>query len=161
MRIVVMGVAGSGKTTVGEALAARLGADFLDADDAHPPANIAKMAAGEPLTDDDRWPWLARLLEALRSSANVVVTCSALKRRYRDLLRQADGVRFAFLDLDAETARQRAARRQHHFMAANMVPSQYDALERPGPDETDVVAVDATAPVDEVVDHVIEELRAV
>src|SRR6478752_5823950 len=116
VRIVVMGVAGSGKTTVGRDLADALGAAFLDADSVHPPANVAKMSAGEPLTDDDRWPWLARLRAELRSSESIVVACSALKRRYRDLLRHAGEVRFVFLDLDADAARDRATHREGHYM---------------------------------------------
>ena len=98
-RVVVMGVAGSGKSTVGAALAAALGVTFVEGDRLHPAANVAKMAGGEPLDDDDRWPWLARVRAALRQEGGVVVACSALARRYRDLLRQADGTRFVFLDV--------------------------------------------------------------
>lgn len=145
LRIVVMGVAGSGKTTVGTQLAAQLGARFVDGDDLHPGANVAKMSAGVPLTDADRWPWLARVRDELRDGAPVVVACSALARRYRDALRVAGGVRFAFLDLDPDAASERAAKRSDHFMGAHMVASQFATLEHPAADETDVVAVDATA----------------
>jgi len=141
-RVIVMGVAGSGKTAVGQVLSEELNAQFLDADSLHPTANIAKMSTGEPLTDADRWPWLARLRFEIRGSRDIVVACSALKRSYRDLLRHAGGVRFVFLDLDAETAHDRAGRRQDHFMGPNMIESQFDALERPGTDEPDVVTVD-------------------
>lgn len=150
VRIVVMGVAGSGKTTVGIALAERLAVAFVDADSLHPPVNVAKMAAGHPLDDTDRWPWLERVRDALRRDDGVVIACSALKRRYRDLLREAGGVRFVFLDLDPSTAHDRAEQRTGHYMGAAMVASQFDALERPT-DEPDVVIVDATAPVDRVV----------
>ena len=160
VRIVVMGVTGSGKTTVGRALAEALEAAFLDADSVHPPANVAKMSAGEPLTDDDRWPWLARLRAELRSSDSIVVACSALKRRYRDLLRHAGEVRFVFLDLDPDTARERATHREGHYMGAEMVASQFEALERPGVDETDVVTVDATGVLDAIVAGVVARLAA-
>ncbi len=151
IRIVVMGVAGSGKTTVAARLAERLGADFLDADDFHPPSNVAKMAAGEALTDEDRWPWLARLRGELRERDRVVLACSALRRSYRDVLRGADDVRFVFLDADPGTATGRAAHRGDHFMGAGMVAGQFDALERPAADETDVATLDATESVDELV----------
>ena len=142
-----MGVAGSGKTTVGVALAAVLGARFVEGDDHHPPANVAKMAAGVALTDDDRWPWLARLRDELTLDGDVVLTCSALKRRYRDLLRGAGDVRFVFLDVDATTAGDRAAHRSGHFMGPGMVAGQFEALERPASDEADVLRVDATGDV--------------
>jgi carbohydrate kinase (thermoresistant glucokinase family) len=151
--VVVMGVAGAGKTTVGVALAERFGARFLDADAAHPAGNVAKMAAGHPLSDDDRWPWLARLRAELRRG-DVVITCSALRRSYRDLLRRAVGVRFVYLALDAGTARARAAARPGHFMGPAMIDSQFAALEPPQPDETDVLTVDATASPAEVIDAI-------
>lgn len=150
-RIVVMGVAGSGKSTVGEALAGRLGARFVDGDSLHPAANVAKMAAGTPLDDDDRWPWLARVRAELRTGAPVVIACSALKRRYRDLLRHAEGVCFVYLDLTLDAAHARAAAREGHFMSAAMVESQFAALERPAAEETDVLALDASAALEAVV----------
>ena len=131
MRVVVMGVAGSGKTTVGARVADRLGARFLDADDLHPPANIDKMAAGQPLDDHDRRPWLQHVRDELRGEESIVVACSALTRRYRDVLRQAGGVQFVFLDLDAVTARQRTEHRTGHFMGTSMIVSQFEALEPP------------------------------
>lgn len=150
-RVVVMGVAGAGKTTVGRALADALGAAFVDADDLHPAANVARMAAGVPLTDDDRWPWLDRVADALATPGDVVVACSALRRAYCDRLRSVDGVRFVFLDLDAPAARARAEARTDHFMGPAMVASQFDALERPAPDEPDVVTLDATGAVGRLV----------
>lgn len=140
MRIVVMGVAGSGKTTVGVPLAERLATEFVDGDDAHPAANVAKMRAGIPLTDDDRRPWLLTLRDRLGSSS-VVVACSALKRDHRDVLREAGQVRFVFLDVDEATAAGRVAGRAGHFMKESMVRSQFDTLERPSADESDVVSV--------------------
>src|SRR5690349_12794129 len=111
-----MGVAGSGKTTVGQELARRLDAPFLDADAAHPEANVAKMAAGIALTDADRWPWLARLRQELADTDHLVITCSALARRYRDLLRRAGDVRFVHLALDRATATTRVGARVGHFL---------------------------------------------
>lgn len=153
-RIVVMGVAGAGKTSLGQALARRGGASFVDADAAHPAANVAKMAAGEPLTDDDRWPWLAALRAELRRAEPVVVTCSALRRMYRDLLRGAGGVRFVFLSLPPEQARSRLASRRGHFMGAGMAESQFATLEEPEADETDVLVLDATMSPEELLDAV-------
>lgn len=150
-----MGVAGSGKTTVGRELATRLGAPFVDADDAHPPANVAKMAAGVPLDDDDRRPWLDRLAAELGGQEALVVACSALKRSYRDHLRRVDGVRFVFLDLGPDEARDRVANRSGHFMGAEMIESQFAALQRPGPDERDVTTVDATADPASLVDRIL------
>lgn len=157
-RIVVLGVSGSGKTTVGIEVADRLGSTFLDADDYHPERNVAKMSAGVPLDDADRAPWLDRLRDVLSGRSDVVLACSALKRRYRDVLRGAGGVGFVFLDLDVETACARLAGREGHFMRADMVESQFEALERPTDDEADVVTVDAGPSVGEVVDAT---LRAV
>ncbi|HEY4333959.1 MAG TPA: gluconokinase, GntK/IdnK-type [Ilumatobacteraceae bacterium] len=161
VRVVVMGVAGSGKTTIGTALAERMTARFLDADAAHPAENIAKMAAGIPLTDADRWPWLARLRHELRGDDPIVVTCSALKRSYRDMLRGAGDVRFVLLDIDPATARDRTASREGHFMRAEMVSSQFDTFERPQPDELDVAVVDASRPVADVVGETVAALAAV
>lgn len=147
-RVVVMGVAASGKTTVGRKLAAELDHEFLDADAAHPPENVAKMSAGIPLTDVDRAPWLARLHDALAGSREIVVTCSALKRAYRDELRTAGDadtpVQFVFLDVPEAEIERRIRRRRGHFMKAEMVASQFEAFEPPGPDEDDVAVVDAS-----------------
>lgn len=153
-----MGVAGSGKTTVGELLAGRLDARFVDADAAHPPENVAKMAAGVPLTDDDRAPWLVRMRDELASGRSVVVTCSALKRRYRDVLREAGGVTFVFLDADREVVRTRVDRRRGHFMKAEMVDGQFADLERPQADELDVVVVDADRYTDDILDAIVTKL---
>ncbi len=151
-RVVVMGVAGSGKSTVARLLAQRYAARFLEGDDFHPASNVAKMAAGHPLTDDDRWPWLAALCEAMQAEQDVVVTCSALERRYRDALRVVEYLCFVYLVVSPEVAARRMAARHGHFMGQSMVASQFEALEVPGPDETDVAAVDAEQDVPSVVD---------
>jgi carbohydrate kinase (thermoresistant glucokinase family) len=159
--VVVMGVAGSGKSAVGTALAARLGIPFCDADDLHPAANVAKLAGGQALTDADRWPWLARVRAELRRGP-VVVACSALRRSYRDMLRAAPSVRFVFLDVDPATARHRAAARAGHFMSPEMVAGQFDTLEHPVPvDEPDVLVVDAREPVERIVDRTMAALPRV
>lgn len=157
--MVVMGVAGSGKTTVGEVVAERLDARFLDADSVHPDENVAKMAAGEPLTDEDRWPWLHRLADELAGADRIVVACSALKRRYRDVLRTAGDVRFVFLDVNRDTAHERTERRSGHYMGSGMVASQFEALERPDADEADVAVIDAGAGVETTVAAVMDALR--
>ncbi len=148
-----MGVTGSGKTTVAVALARRLGVPFGDADDFHSAANIAKMAAGVPLGDEDRWPWLRAIGEwlARHAATGAVASCSALKRAYRDALRErAPDVYFVHLHGDRETVRRRVASRTGHFMPASLVDSQYAALEPLEPGERGVV-LDLAAPVDELV----------
>jgi gluconokinase len=150
LRVVVMGVSGSGKSTIGVRLATAVDAEYVEADDAHPPANIEKMSAGEPLTDADRMPWLDRLSEALADRDRVVISCSALKRAYRDRLRRAGDVQFVHLAIPIEVARDRLNLRPGHFMGPSMVDSQFDALEPPMPDEADVHIIDATVTPDEV-----------
>ncbi|MEV6733472.1 MULTISPECIES: gluconokinase [unclassified Streptomyces] len=149
MIVVVLGVAGAGKSTVGRALAEGLGGAFLDGDDLHPAANIAKMAAGRSLDDADRAPWLRTLSDRIRQSSRsgrrLVVACSALKRAYRDELRgAAPGVWCLYLALDRDTARARVSRRTGHFMPPRLVDSQFEILEPLEPDEPGAT-VDATA----------------
>lgn len=161
LRLVVMGVSGSGKSTVAAGLAGRFGLPYIDGDDLHPQSNVDKMRAGHPLDDDDRWPWLDRVAAALADSpAGVVLACSALKRRYRDRLRAGTGgaVRFAFLDVDAAEIERRLKKRLHHFMPPGLLQSQFDALERPGADEADVVTVGAVGPADGAVAAIAERL---
>lgn len=144
MIVIVMGVSGSGKTTVARLLAARLGWTMLEGDALHPPANVARMSAGIPLTDADRWPWLheiAAVIDGWRARGESgVVTCSALKRAYRDILvgERAD-VRLAFLRGDRALIGGRMAARTDHFMPPAMLDSQFAALEPPGPDERPIV----------------------
>lgn len=144
-----MGVSGSGKTTLGAALAARLGCNFLDGDDYHPPENVAKMAAGTPLEDADRWPWLARLNALLREAQaadrSAVLACSALKSGYRKRL--AEGVedcRWVHLDAAPQVLRERLAARRHRYMPASLLESQLATLEAPA----GAVRIDVGEPVD-------------
>ena len=151
--VVVMGVSGSGKSTVGAALAKRLRVPFVDADTLHPQANVAKMAAGEPLNDDDRYPWLEKVGEWLAGHRDGgVVSCSALKRNYRDRLRMCcPRVEFLHLSGSPELIGGRLAARSGHFMPAALLRSQFDALEPLGADEAGAT-VDAGQGVDAVVD---------
>ncbi|HEY9153695.1 MAG TPA: gluconokinase [Opitutaceae bacterium] len=143
MVIVIMGVAGSGKTTIGQALAAQLKWPFRDADEFHPPANVAKMSAGIPLNDDDRAPWLAAIRsyidETLAAKKNAIVTCSALKEIYRKILNashdtnttSADAVRWVYLKGNATLLAERLSHRRGHFMKTGMLQSQLETLEEP------------------------------
>ena len=161
--IVVMGVSGSGKTTVGTLLAQRLGRPFADADAFHPPANVGKMRAGIPLTDEDRRPWLdamaAWIDEARRSGKGGVVACSALKRRYRDrIIGARDDVRLVHLQGTYEVIAQRMAERPHHYMPVSLLQSQFEALEPPEPDEQALV-MRVEAPAEEIVGKITASLR--
>jgi gluconokinase len=160
--VVVMGVSGAGKSTVGTLLAERLGVPFRDADDFHPPANIAKMSAGAPLSDDDRWPWLDAIGAHLarHRASGCVVTCSALKRVYRDRLRAAaPGVRFVFLHGAMDLVAARQAARKNHFMPASLVASQFATLESPGDDER-AIALDVAASPEAIAAAALKELAA-
>ena len=156
MIVVLMGVSGSGKSTVGEALAHVLHWPFLDADDFHPQANVDKMARGEPLTDDDRWPWLDRLAAELAArGGNAVLACSALKRAYRERLARAGDVRFVHLHGDRDTIAARLASRQHRYMPATLLDSQFATLEMP----VDALALDVHDPVDVQVGAIVAAFR--
>lgn len=146
-----MGVSGSGKSTIGGPLAARLGLPFLDADEFHPPANVAKMAAGTPLTDADRRPWLELLNAKLKERKSAVLACSALKESYRRAL--AEGLadcRFVHLRGGMELIRARLAERQHRYMPAALLESQFDTLEPP----RDAIEVDIGRSVADCVDEI-------
>lgn len=155
-----MGVSGSGKSTVGAALARRMRVPFVDADTLHPAANVAKMAAGHPLDDDDRSPWLDKVGEWLAAHRDGgVVSCSALKRKYRDRLRaHCPGVEFLHLSGSAELIAGRLAARTDHFMPAALLRSQLDTLEALGPDEAGMT-VDAGGDVDAIIDAVLKQRR--
>jgi gluconokinase len=158
--IVVMGVSGSGKSTVGAALAGRLRVPFEDADDLHPPANIEKMSRGEALDDHDRWPWLERIGEWLAAHADGgVMSCSALKRKYRDQLRHhCRTVEFLHLEGGRDLIERRQASRPGHFMPSSLLTSQFETLEPLAPDERGVVA-DVAGSVDEIVEGYLAQSR--
>jgi gluconokinase len=146
--VIICGVAGCGKTRLATGLSAATGWPFVEGDDLHPPANIARMAAGIPLTDDDRWPWLDRIAAQLAAwqadSRPGIISCSALRRRYRDRLRAAaPATSFVMLDITPELANERLASRQGHFMPASLIASQFATLELPVDDEA-VIAIAAT-----------------
>jgi gluconokinase len=153
---VVMGVSGCGKSSLGVAVADRLGWTLIEGDDFHPPVNKTKMASGQPLVDADRIGWLDRLGEELkRHPEGAVLTCSALKRSYRDRLRAAaPGLRFAYLELDLATAQTRVLTRPSHFFSPTLVTSQFEALEPPI-DEPGVLRLDATLQLAELTDLVV------
>jgi len=161
--IIAMGVASSGKSAVGAALARRLHAPFLDGDGYHPAANKEKMRSGIPLTDEDRWPWLETLAGALHEAAHqkgvAVGACSALRRAYRDYLVEKAGepILFVFLDGDIETIRKRIEARRHEFMNPKLLDSQFATLERPAADEN-VLRVDVSDPVEAIATKVSKEL---
>jgi len=153
LRLIVMGVSGCGKSTLSAALAGRLDLEQVDGDDLHLPASVAKMSAGIALEDADRWPWLDRIAHFLAEAAEPgrVVACSALRRVYRDRIRnQAGAVRFIFLDGSQELIAQRMARRSDHYMKPSLLESQFRTLERPGADETDIIALPITEPAERV-----------
>jgi gluconokinase len=155
MIVVMMGVSGSGKTSIGTALAERVGWPFLDGDDWHPPENVAKMAAGTPLTDEDRWPWLDRLNAELRArearNESAVLACSALKQAYRDRLTHglADW-KVVFLHGSFELLSQRIAGRKHRYMPASLLQSQFAALEPPA----NAIRVDVAQPLEQSVEDI-------
>ncbi|MFA6265723.1 MAG: gluconokinase [Pseudolabrys sp.] len=148
--LVVMGVSGAGKSTIAQALSARLGRPLIEGDSLHPPANIAKMSTGTPLTDGDRLPWLkaiaARIDDARKTRQPVIVTCSALKRPYREILTDGhDDVGFVYLRGTRDLIASRLDARTNHFMPPGLLDSQFAALQEPGDDEpTIAIAIDAT-----------------
>jgi carbohydrate kinase (thermoresistant glucokinase family) len=158
-----MGVSGSGKSTVGALLAGRLGWAFAEGDDLHPAANVAKMAAGHPLDDADRWPWLARIAawmdERRAAGESGIVTCSALKRRYRDVLRGPDVI-FVHLAGTKDQIAGRLLARQGHFMPAALLDSQLADLQPPDPDENAMI-VDIAETAQETADEIVARLGLV
>jgi len=161
--LVVMGVSGSGKSTIADRLAARLGWRCEDGDRFHPPSNVAKMSAGHPLTDEDRWPWLRAIADEIdRASAageRVVIGCSALRRVYRDLLvhGRAD-VRIVYLEGTQALIADRLGERKGHFMPPGLLTSQFGTLEPPAPDEHPLT-VSIDAPAGTIVDDILRQLK--
>ncbi len=162
LHVVVMGVSATGKTTVARELAEELGCEFIEGDELHPSRNIAKMEGGTPLTDEDRWPWLQAIAEltAVRDFEGVstVVTCSALKKAYRDVLRDAAPTFFVHLHAPFEVLEQRMRQRTKHFMPSTLLRSQFDTLEDLGDDEAGFV-VDVGPPIDEVAEEALNAVR--
>lgn len=166
LHVVVLGVSGSGKSAVAERVAAELAVPFEEGDHHHPRRNVEKMAAGVPLTDEDRWPWLHELAQVLArthaSGSSSVLSCSALRRRYRDVVASQvppDAVLWVLLQADPDTLAHRVAARRGHFMPASLLRSQLDTLEPLEADEPGVV-LDAAAPVDQVVSQAVAAARA-
>jgi gluconokinase len=152
--VVVMGVSGSGKSTIGARLAQALGTEFLDADEYHPPHNVAKMAAGNPLEDADRWPWLERLNAELKRRERAVLACSALKEAYRRALSSDVECRFVHLRAPIGLIRSRLAERRHRYMPASLLESQFAALEPPA----GAIDIDVSRPEDECVAAILAQL---
>jgi len=159
LRVVIMGVAGTGKTSLGLALSERLCIPYVDGDDLHPPASVAKMAAGVPLTDDDRWPWLDRVAEVLAARAPVIVGCSALRLAYRDRLRAGAGgpVRFLHLTGAREVIAARMIVREGHYMPPALLDSQIATLEHPSKEEA--VDLNITQPLSNLADQAVAALQ--
>ncbi|KJC60998.1 gluconate kinase [Bradyrhizobium sp. LTSPM299] len=161
--LVVMGVSGSGKSTIADHLAVRIGWRYEDADSFHPPSNVAKMHAGHPLTDEDRWPWLqaiaAEIDRTCKARDRAVIACSALKRAYRDILVHGrKDVRIIFLDGTQDVIAARLAARMGHFMPPGLLASQFSTLEPPTPDERPItVTIDNT--VETIVDNIVSQLE--
>lgn len=161
--IIVMGVSGSGKSTIASALAAHIGFDCEDGDSYHPASNVAKMRTGTPLTDDDRWPWLKAIAGDIDRRAATgrpfVVSCSALKRAYRDILVHGrSDVRLVYLKGTRDLIAERMALRKGHFMPPSLLGSQFATIEEPTPDEN-VVVVDINAPVNQIVTAIADRLQ--
>ena len=162
MIVIIFGISGAGKTTVGKLLARKLGWHFLEADDFHPTANVEKMRSGHPLTDEDRWPWLERLRKQIEQSVaageNAVLACSALKRAYRDRVRVSAEIKFVFLRGDYALVEEQLRSRHGHFMNAALLQSQFDDLEEPQPDEN-VLTVGLGRPPEEIVEEIEAKLH--
>jgi gluconokinase len=163
--LVVMGVSGSGKSTIGDSLAKRLHWRYEDGDKFHPASNVAKMSAGQPLTDEDRWPWLQAIADEIdrlsASAERAVIACSALKRSYREILVHGrDDVRIVFLDGTEDLIAERLAARKGHFMPPGLLASQFMTLERPCADERPIT-VSIDAPVARIVDEIVSQLNLV
>jgi gluconokinase len=162
--VIVFGVSGVGKTTVGKLLAREFGWHFVEADDFHPAANIEKMRSGRPLADEDRWPWLERLCEEFKrlvaAGENAVVACSALKRAYRHRLRVSDEVKFVFLRGDFALVQKQLRSRPAHFMNPALLQSQFDDLEEPQPDEN-VLTIELGRTPEKIVNEIEAKLHLV
>jgi len=163
--VILMGVSGCGKSTVGELLAERFGGGYFDGDDFHPPANVEKMRAGEPLNDAERAVWLGTLNKLLQERKTTdewtFLACSALRRTYRDQLRVGNqGLRFVYLRGDFELIYKRMVKRTEHYMPVSLLESQFNTLEEPGADETDAITVSIEPEPEEIAEEVARQLQA-
>jgi carbohydrate kinase (thermoresistant glucokinase family) len=161
--LVVMGVTGSGKSTIGAALGQRLGWRYEDGDSFHPKSNVAKMSAGHPLTDEDRWPWLKAIAAEIdrqrEAGQRVIIACSALKKAYRDILVHGrDDIRMVFLNGSHDLIADRLSHRAGHFMPPDLLDSQFATLEPPSPEERPIT-VSIDAPVEVIVDRIVQQLQ--
>ena len=166
LRIIVMGVSGCGKSTLSQSLSETLHLRMKDGDELHLPESVAKMSAGIALQDEDRWPWLDRIADYLQGAqaengAGGIVACSALKKIYRDRIRQQAGpVVFLFLEGHPDLIRQRMQKRVGHYMQPGLLDSQLQTLEKPSPDETDVITLSIDQPVAQIVQQALQALKA-
>ncbi|MBZ4021015.1 gluconokinase [Rhodobacter sp. TJ_12] len=159
LRVIIMGVSGCGKSSVGEGLAKALAVPYRDGDDLHPDTNVEKMRAGIALTDEDRWPWLDRVAQALNAEAPIIIGCSALRRVYRDRIRAGAGGPVCFVHLagSRDLIAARMAERAGHYMPLSLLDSQFATLEAPGPDEA--VTVDIDQPLERIVAAVLPQIQ--
>ena len=162
--LVIMGVSGSGKSPIGETLGQRLGWPYADGDSFHPPANVAKMKSGQPLTDEDRWPWLkaiaAEIERRRQLGEHIIIACSALKKAYRDILVHGrDDIRMVYLNGSQDLVADRIGHRKGHFMPPGLLDSQFATLEPPSADERPIV-VSIDASVDLIVEHILQQLQS-
>ncbi|MBE7177867.1 MAG: AAA family ATPase [Mucilaginibacter polytrichastri] len=161
--IIIMGVSGSGKTVIGKKIAASLNYPFIEGDDLHPETNVDKMRQGIPLTDEDRMPWLDRIVEAakerLQADQHCVVACSALKKAYRNRLREIGNVIFLYIHGDFGLMLDRMTRRKGHFMPQSLLKSQFDTLEEPDSSETDALTIDNSGSPEDTIEKALDALQ--
>jgi len=159
--IILMGVSGSGKTSIGEALAEKIDAKFIDGDHLHSQHNIDKMASGIPLTDTDRYDWLKLIGEVgkkgIENNMNCIIACSALKKSYRDIIRvENENIKFVYLKGSFQLIESRLASRKGHYMPSGLLQSQFDVLEEPGSEETDIVTVEINQSISEITNEILK-----
>ena len=161
--LIVIGVSGSGKTSISKMLAAQLKISFIEGDDLHPQSNIDKMKNGIALNDADRFPWLniikEKISEKITNQKSLVLSCSALKISYRDILREAGNIKFLFLKVDEEEVAERLENREGHFMPKSLIHSQIETLESPKENENDILIIDASKNASEVLEECLKKIK--